>query len=149
MRIFYTSSDSEESSCTLSELEEFIVISKALVSSSEDESKNVPPPPPIENFCCDVCGKMFTRKDNLLIHLRQHIGVTKYSCNFESCQKRFIRLSDLKRHQKTHVKTNTEKCIQVTKKRRGKPKLNHFKAIQKTPRKGQYDKFEASFMLGV
>lgn len=64
---------------------------------------------------CDECGKSFSQKINLSIHRRIHTGevpVKKYSCSV--CDKKCIRLSELKIHLKTHWKKLPHACTLCT-----------------------------------
>ena len=51
-------------------------------------------------FQCDLCKKLFTRKDNLRSHMRTHNEVPQFDCTV--CGKAFLRQHDRKRHEKLH-----------------------------------------------
>ncbi|GFY63095.1 transcription factor Sp5 [Trichonephila inaurata madagascariensis] len=57
-------------------------------------------------FACDhqKCGKTFTRNEELTRHKRIHTGVRPHQCSL--CLKRFGRRDHLKKHIKTHQRTN-------------------------------------------
>ncbi|XP_069835652.1 oocyte zinc finger protein XlCOF8.4-like [Dendropsophus ebraccatus] len=53
-----------------------------------------------ETFRCDQCGKSFPTKSLLNLHSRLHFGDRPYACR--TCGERYMRTSDLSRHQKKH-----------------------------------------------
>lgn len=50
---------------------------------------------------CSVCKKYFSRKRDLLSHIRMHTGETAYVCSF--CGKSFSRKSRLVEHERSHT----------------------------------------------
>lgn len=52
------------------------------------------------SLVCDHCGKGFTRRFNLLAHLRSHMQIKPFKC--DQCSLAFCRKHDLKRHQRLH-----------------------------------------------
>ena len=48
---------------------------------------------------CDICGKAYTKKRNMLRHRRTHTGEMKHSCPV--CWKYFYRVDVLKEHVKS------------------------------------------------
>ncbi|XP_035229668.1 zinc finger protein 107-like [Stegodyphus dumicola] len=71
-------------------------------------------PQPSTREVCDICGKSFSKKSNLVRHSKTHEGKI-FHC--EECQAQFTRADSLRRHiQNIHVKKNTfscEKCNDV------------------------------------
>ena len=57
----------------------------------------------VRNFKCSICpeGRFFKTKDTLTCHMLYHYE-PKYSCN--NCDHKSYTASDLKKHEKTHVK---------------------------------------------
>ena len=50
----------------------------------------------IRNFRCDICEKLFYRKDKYHDHVKVHSGIKGCVCNF--CDKAFVHKKHLKRH---------------------------------------------------
>ena len=51
---------------------------------------------------CSVCGKTFSKKYNMMVHMRIHTGECPFECSV--CGKRFNQKSSLKSHLKVHAK---------------------------------------------
>lgn len=49
---------------------------------------------------CDICQKIFFRKDRLRGHLRKHAGEKQYKCNYEGCDRSYFMKSTLQNHEK-------------------------------------------------
>lgn len=62
-----------------------------------------------QEFSCEVCNKVFSRVDNLRMHLRAHLGQKSRSRDFQCpyCEKSFYGSSLLN----IHVRTHTRKLI--------------------------------------
>lgn len=59
-------------------------------------------------FNCVHCPKTFSRKEHLMRHLTSHSGVKDFSCDV--CSKKFSRPDNLKKHKKTHQKSGPFIC---------------------------------------
>ncbi|PVU94905.1 hypothetical protein BB561_002189 [Smittium simulii] len=51
----------------------------------------------------DGCGKEFSQKAHLLIHLRAHMGLKPFICDYPECGKSFSQLGNLKTHKRSHT----------------------------------------------
>lgn len=57
---------------------------------------------------CTQCGKMFSRKPNLRLHLRRHLVIKPYMCN--QCPKSFVTRQKLDEHVNGHSGNKPLKC---------------------------------------
>ncbi|XP_024865515.1 oocyte zinc finger protein XlCOF20-like [Kryptolebias marmoratus] len=67
---------------------------KKIVSCSKVQTRQ-------KSFTCDDCGKGFTRKGDLNIHMRIHRGEKPFPCDL--CEQRFRLNTHLKRHMRIHT----------------------------------------------
>ncbi|KAI8342335.1 hypothetical protein BC941DRAFT_344836 [Chlamydoabsidia padenii] len=58
-------------------------------------------------YKCTVCVKRFTRPSSLATHMHSHTGEKPYRCNVDGCGRRFSVVSNLRRHAKIHLHSNT------------------------------------------
>lgn len=59
-------------------------------------------------FGCENCKKSFMRKEHLMRHLTSHTGQKNFTCNI--CEKSFSRNDNLLKHKKTHEKQTSFTC---------------------------------------
>lgn len=59
---------------------------------------------------CDVCKKVFKRKEFLMQHLKSHIGLRPFKCDEPTCNKSFSRKEHLLRHVVSHTGKKMFSC---------------------------------------
>lgn len=59
---------------------------------------------------CDVCKKIFKRKEFLMQHLKSHIGLRPFKCDDPGCNKSFSRKEHLLRHVVSHTGQKMFNC---------------------------------------
>ncbi|KAL4718635.1 hypothetical protein ACJJTC_015313, partial [Scirpophaga incertulas] len=59
-------------------------------------------------FICDLCGKGYTQKITLKLHIKRHAGILDYTCNY--CGKKVFELGALRRHERTHTGAKPYEC---------------------------------------
>eukprot|EP01134_Creolimax_fragrantissima_P001308 CFRG1308T1 len=54
------------------------------------------------SYCCEICGKAFTKHSALRSHNVEHTNVKPFPCEVVGCDKSFLTRSKLERHGKVH-----------------------------------------------
>ncbi|KAI4454402.1 krab domain c2h2 zinc finger [Holotrichia oblita] len=63
---------------------------------------------PIKIFACDICPKVFKRREHLHQHVKLHTGFRPFGC--ENCKKTFMRKEHLMRHLTSHTGLKNFTC---------------------------------------
>ncbi|KAI9677593.1 MAG: hypothetical protein M1817_006547 [Caeruleum heppii] len=74
--------------------------------------QHVPEPKAKKRYECSVpdCGKGFSQKTHLEIHMRAHTGAKPFLCKEPSCGQRFSQLGNLKTHERRHTGERPYRC---------------------------------------
>jgi uncharacterized Zn-finger protein len=76
---------------------------------------------PEDRHTCDVCGKTFVRLSSLRVHHLTHEGGESLVCSHSDCGERFAVLSDLKRHERCHVRSPSPSRATIIESRETRP----------------------------
>lgn len=68
------------------------------------------PNPPSNLTTCEVCKKVFKRKEHLMQHLKSHVGLRPFKCDQVGCNKSFSRKEHLMRHIVSHTGKKMFSC---------------------------------------
>lgn len=74
------------------------------------ESDTAEKPAGLNLTICDVCKKVFKRKEFLMQHLKSHIGLRPFKCDEPTCNKSFSRKEHLLRHVVSHTGKKMFNC---------------------------------------
>ncbi|XP_017055073.1 gastrula zinc finger protein XlCGF8.2DB [Drosophila ficusphila] len=102
---------------------------------------------PTSGFPCDICDKVFQRRNALADHMNGHNGVRNYPC--PECPARFVQRSNRDCHLKSiHLKTYLHSCTEPGCRRRFKQKRErdqHVKTVHRKERNFVCEICTASF----
>ena len=96
-----------------------------------------------KEFICDLCDKVFSKKNNLFIHRKIHTGEKLFSCDI--CNNSFITKQNLSRHRRTHTGEKPFVCDMCEKTFTQKSNLTEHRRIHTGERPFKCDVCEKSF----
>jgi len=79
---------------------------KRLLAEAEDSKDREN----LDFYSCPECGKRVSSRHSFQRHLRLHMGVRPYQCEFPKCGKNFPERSTLERHHRTHTGERPFRC---------------------------------------
>jgi len=96
----------EESSSVSDPSKNYLSKIKKIVAEAENakDSRNW------DFYSCPECGKKVSSRHSFQRHLRLHMGVRPYQCEFPQCEKTFPERSTLERHHRTHTGERPFQC---------------------------------------
>lgn len=56
----------------------------------------------LKPYPCQYCGKAYTQSNDLIKHLRTHLGPNVYKCDIDDCSEAFPKFTELKNHKVEH-----------------------------------------------
>ena len=64
----------------------------------------------LKEYQCSDCGKSYTQRNDLVVHLRKHHGPKVYKCEF--CDEAFEKLNELKIHKIIHFDVQNSELLE-------------------------------------